>query len=100
MSLGPMGTSALAPIMRSGTGAFGSTCFWKFVGRTSSGSGHADGPAPGSVMAQILAQAQREALDFLCGCRQSKAERVGSNRFFESRQVIFPIHLLRKKLRG
>src|SRR5437660_813174 len=50
MSLGPIGTRALAPIMRSGTGALGSTCFWKLVGRTSSGSGHVDGGAPCSVM--------------------------------------------------
>src|SRR5438105_7663584 len=40
MSLGDIGTRPLAPIMRSGMGAFGSTCFWKFAGSTSSGNGH------------------------------------------------------------
>src|SRR5438067_1709712 len=34
-----MGTNALAPIIRSGAGAFGSTCFWKFAGSAESGTG-------------------------------------------------------------
>ena len=46
ISFGPIGTSALAPIIRSGTGALGSTCFWKLVGSAASASGHSAAGAP------------------------------------------------------
>src|ERR1700674_3717512 len=45
ISFGPIGTSALAPIIRSGTGALGSTCFWKLLGSAERGTGHAAGGA-------------------------------------------------------
>src|SRR6266403_4767512 len=45
ISFGPIGTSALAPIIRSGTGALGSTCFWKLLGSEERGSGQAAGGA-------------------------------------------------------
>src|SRR5438105_11664184 len=61
MSLGPIGTRALAPIMRSGAGALGSTCFWKFAGRTSSGSGQAAG-AVASLMEATLSRGRRQRL--------------------------------------
>src|SRR5512140_2181374 len=61
ISFGPIGTSALAPIIRSGTGAFGSTCFWKFEGSAESGTGHpgtVDEAEP-SLMDSILAPSGR-----------------------------------------
>src|SRR5205814_6741913 len=45
ISFGPIGTSALAPIIRSGTGALGSTCFWKLLGSAERGTGQAAGGA-------------------------------------------------------
>ena len=55
ISLGPIGTRALAPIIRSGTGALGSTCFWKLVGSAESatGQGGGGGAAAASVMLQV-----------------------------------------------
>ena len=41
-----------APIIRSGAGALGSTCFWKFAGSTSSGSGQ-EGCGVASLMLAI-----------------------------------------------
>ncbi len=41
ISLGPIGTSALAPIIRRGTGALGSTCFWKLAGSAERATGQA-----------------------------------------------------------
>src|SRR4030081_2671906 len=45
ISFGPIGTNALAPIIRSGTGALGSTCFWKLLGSAERSTGHAAGGA-------------------------------------------------------
>ena len=55
ISLGPIGTSALAPIIRSGTGALGSTCFWKFAGTADSGSGHAGEGCAAAGVASLMA---------------------------------------------
>src|SRR3954468_237337 len=48
ISFGAIGTMAFAPIIRSGVGAFGSTCFWKFVGSAEIGTGQGAGAAAGS----------------------------------------------------
>src|SRR5438132_3196965 len=52
ISLGPIGTSALAPIIRSGTGALGSTCFWKLAGSAERGTGQA--AAWGTSVASLI----------------------------------------------
>src|SRR5690348_386403 len=61
ISFGPIGTSALAPIIRSGTGALGSTCFWKLAGSAESGTGQADAAAEtdSSLMEAIVPPSAR-----------------------------------------
>ena len=58
ISLGPIGTKAFAPIIRSGTGAFGSTCFWKLLESASRGSGQTGaGGARGGGLASLMRRA-------------------------------------------
>src|SRR6267143_3165079 len=69
MSLGPIGTRALAPIMRSGTGAFGSTCFWKFAGSTSSGSGQGGCAIASAMRLDLPGLPRRQRLGLRSGVR-------------------------------
>ena len=67
ISFGPIGTSALAPIIRSGVGALGSTCFWKLAGTAESGATDADTlqqgdqSAPDNVVASESGQSESES---------------------------------------
>src|SRR5438132_6530511 len=89
ISLGPIGTSALAPIIRSGTGALGSTCFWKLAGSAERGTGQA--AAWGTSLASLIGAILTDQ-----GTRLSGSRRYRRDHFQDS----LPRNLLSQKLRG